>query len=67
MANRTLKTNKDLRDYMEHKGVKAWQLADRIGISANTLSIRFRYELSEETKTQYKLFVDEIVDNNLIL
>ncbi|MBQ8936047.1 MAG: hypothetical protein IJ049_06630 [Oscillospiraceae bacterium] len=40
--------NEAIRNEVKSAGVRYWQIADRIGISAVTLSVWLRHELSPE-------------------
>lgn len=42
--------NKKLRDYAKNKGVKLWQIAERLNINDGNFSRKLRKELSEEEK-----------------
>ena len=43
-------TNKEIRDAMAQYDVRQWQVADKMGISEQSLCRWLRHELSEEKK-----------------
>lgn len=52
--------NLDIRQAATEKGVKLWQVADRLGIADFTLSRKLRYELSQEEKTRIFAIIKEL-------
>ena len=56
-----LKNNLDLRCYIKEKGVKFWEIAERVGLNDGNFSRLLRHELSLEKKTELKAIVDKIV------
>lgn len=42
--------NKGLKDYAKDKGVKLWQIAERLNLNDGNFSRKLRKELSEEEK-----------------
>lgn len=59
MNNQTT-ANKDIRALIERSGVKMWQVAAKLGIHHATLSVRLRFELSDERKAQIRAAIKEI-------
>ena len=50
------KANQQIRNALENSGVFYWQLADILGISQSTLTVRLRHELPDvETKRILRL------------
>ena len=56
-----MKTNQDIREYAKSKGVKLWEIADKIGINDGNFSRRLRKELSESKKKELYVIIDNIV------
>lgn len=54
--------NKDIREALVKSGVKHWELAERYGVSASWLSVKFRKELTGEEKYKLLTLIQEIVD-----
>lgn len=52
--------NLDIRQAATEKGVKLWQVADRLGIADFTLSRKLRYELSQEEKARIFAIIKEL-------
>lgn len=46
----TSKTNQEVREALQNKGMKQWELADMLGISEFTLTRWLRKELTEDKK-----------------
>ena len=46
----TSKPNQDVREALQNKGMKQWELADMLGISEFTLTRWLRKELTEDKK-----------------
>ena len=44
------KANQEVREALQHKGMKQWELADMLGISEFTLTRWLRKELTEDKK-----------------
>lgn len=49
----TSKANQEVREALQNKGMKQWELADMLGISEFTLTRWLRKELTEEKKNSY--------------
>lgn len=52
--------NKDIRNYAFIKGVRLWQIAEKLNIRDSNFSRMLRHELPEEKKTEIKAIVDEL-------
>lgn len=46
----TSKANQEVREALQNKGIKQWELADMLGISEFTLTRWLRKELTEDKK-----------------
>lgn len=46
----TGKANQEVREALQNKGIKQWELADMLGISEFTLTRWLRKELTEDKK-----------------
>ena len=46
----TSKANQEVREALQNKGMKQWQLADLLGVSEFTLTRWLRKELTEDKK-----------------
>lgn len=46
------KTNAEVRQALRDKGLRQWQLAERLGVSENTLCRQLRKELPAEQKAR---------------
>lgn len=46
--------------YCKSKKVKHWEVAEKLGVSAVTLSVSLRHELPQSKRNQYMKAVDEI-------
>lgn len=59
---RNLKTSRniEIKNYAKSKKVYMWEIADKIGISENSLCRKLRYELSGEEKELIVSVIDEI-------
>lgn len=58
--SRKMTKNKDLREYAKNKGVKLWEVADKLGISEPTMTRKLRRELPAEEKEKIISIIDEI-------
>ena len=52
--------NSDLRNYAASKGVKLWEIAEKLGINDGNLSRKLRRELSDDEKARCFKLIDEI-------
>ena len=50
--------NTEIRQRAKEKGVKLWQLAEKLGITDSTFSRRLRRELSEEEYARVCALID---------
>lgn len=55
----TSKANQKVREALQNKGMKQWELADMLGISEFTLTRWLRKELTEEEKEQLLKAINE--------
>lgn len=53
--------NNELRDYAKGKGVKLWEIAEKLNINDGNFSRKLRHELPAEEKERIKGIIDEIV------
>lgn len=52
--------NIDIREKAAARGVRLWQIADRIGINDGTFSRKLRKELPNEEKVKIALIIKEL-------
>ena len=52
--------NQDIRVTAKLKGVKLWEICDKLGISEPTMTRKLRHELSQEEKEKIFSIIDEI-------
>lgn len=50
MGTITSKANQEVREALQNKGMKQWELADLLGVSEFTLARWLRKELTEDKK-----------------
>lgn len=55
-----MKANRDIRDAVESRGFRLWELADALGIQDSNLSKKLRRELSQKEKDRYFKVIDEM-------
>lgn len=55
-----MKANVDIRNKAKEKGVKLWEIADKLGVYDGNLSRKLRRELPPEEKAQIFAIIDEI-------
>ncbi len=48
-----MKANKDIRDAVEARGFRLWELAEALGMQDSNLSKKLRRELSSQEKERY--------------
>lgn len=53
--------NKKIRDYAQNRGVKLWQIADKLGIQDSNLSKKLRHQLPLDEETEILNLIDELV------
>lgn len=58
------RSNNDIRAYAKLKGVLLWKVAERMGISDNTLSRLLRVELDAEEKAKMLGLIDGLADES---
>lgn len=56
----TQRPNEDLKATAKAKGVRLWQVAERIGCTEWTLSRRLRHELTPEEKKKMLEYIEEL-------
>lgn len=54
--------NSDVRCEILASGLKLWQIAEALGITDATFSRKLRKELPDETKTQIREIIAELVE-----
>lgn len=52
--------NEEIRRYAAGKGVRLWQVADRLGIADTSLSRKLRKELLADGKQEIRRVIDEL-------
>lgn len=57
--------NNMIRTYAKNHGVSLWQLADRLGISENTIGRRLRRPLTKDDEILYIHTIDQIVSERM--
>lgn len=55
----TSKANQEVREALQNKGMKQWELADLLGVSEFTLTRWLRKELTEDKKKQLLKAINE--------
>ena len=55
--------NMDLRDYAKSKGVKLWQIAEKLNINDGNFSRKLRKELQDQEKKKIIMIVDEVANS----
>lgn len=63
MRQKTL-ANRDIRIACMEQGVKFWQIAMQLGISAETFTRRMRTELNEEEKAKIFRAMAQVLSRN---
>lgn len=58
------RNNNDIRAYAKLKGVRLWRVAERMGLSDNTLSRILRTELDVEEKAKMMGLIDGIAEES---
>ena len=55
------KKNQDIRKYASKRGVRQWEIAERLGYSCDTLfTVALRRELPEDKKAEIFRIIDEL-------
>lgn len=57
--------NSGIKAYAKSKGVKLWEIADRLGIADSNFSRMLRHELSAEKSIQIKQIIEEIAKSRV--
>ena len=58
--------NMDLRDYAKSKGVKLWQIAEKLNINDGNFSRKLRKELPDQEKKKIIMIVDEVANSEAV-
>lgn len=53
------KSNEVIREVLQENGLHQWELAERLGVSENTLCRKLRKELTSEEKEQFLKAITE--------
>ena len=53
-------TNKIIRERAHVRGVRLWQIAERVGVTDGNFSRRLRRELADEERDRILAIIDEI-------
>lgn len=56
--------NTDIRTRAAERGVRLWQIAEKLGINDGNFSRRLRHELNESDKQQIFVIIDEVAKEN---
>lgn len=54
--------NREIREKAKSKCVRFWEIADVLGVSISTFSIKLRHELPEEEKSKILDIIDSIAE-----
>ena len=54
--------NEDIRNQIVRSGLKYWEVASAIGISASTFSVWMRFKLDEEKRARIIRAIEELSD-----
>lgn len=54
--------NSDIRKAAKVKGVRLWEIAEKTGVSAGTITIKLRHELSAHEKEEYLNLIRTIAE-----
>lgn len=57
-----LNTNSEIRHAIDVNGIKYWEVAKKIGISAGNLSVWMREELTGSRKERVEAAVNELIE-----
>lgn len=53
--------NHDIRSYAKERGVKLWQIADKLGMQDSNFSKKLRHQLTEDEENEIRNLIDELV------
>ena len=56
-----MKANRDIRDAVEEKGFRLWELAEALGLQDSNLSKKLRRELPEDEKKKIFSIIGQMV------
>lgn len=60
-------SNQDIRNYAFSKGVRLWEISEKLGYSHEANFSRvMRHELPEERKSEIKKIIDDIVSSRVV-
>ena len=63
IGDEKMRANKDIRDAVEEKGFRLWELAEALGLSSDaTLSRKLRRELPDDQKQHIFKTIDRMVE-----
>ncbi len=62
-----MKANKEIREMLEITGVKQWELAEKMGYTANYFVQKLRYELPEAEQERAKKYIIELAEGRKTL
>ncbi|MCQ2538278.1 MAG: hypothetical protein MJ124_07755 [Lachnospiraceae bacterium] len=54
--------NQEIRDAMNHSGIKQWQVAEAYGIHEGNFSRKLRHELSEDERMKILAIIQDLKD-----
>lgn len=54
------KANKDIRDQIAQQGLKHWQVAEQIGITASTFTVWLRTPLTDERRQRTEKAIKQL-------
>lgn len=57
------RANNDIREYCKEKGVKLWEVAEKVGISDGNFSRKMRKPFSEEYRNKIMRIIRNIADH----
>lgn len=52
--------NKAIREYAAKKGIRLWQIANRLGITDSTFSRKLRLELAQDDQKKILDIIDDL-------
>ena len=52
--------NNDIKDIIKQKGIKQWQVAEKIGISERTLIVWLRSELNDDRRQKIEKAINAL-------
>ena len=55
-----IKANQKIREAAKEKGVRLWEIAEKLGITDGTFSVKLRHELEDEEQQHILNIIDEL-------